>query len=41
MTTALPLPLTILVHYCVILDLNIPGYRVEQAKNATADSNVE
>jgi DNA replication protein DnaC len=30
-----------LVHHCVILELNIPSYRVEQAKKAKADSNVE
>ena len=30
-----------LVHHCVILELNIPSYRVEQAKKAKADSNAE
>ncbi|MBV9268244.1 MAG: ATP-binding protein [Acidobacteriaceae bacterium] len=30
-----------LVHHCVILELNIPSYRVEQAKKAQVDSNVE
>jgi DNA replication protein DnaC len=30
-----------LVHHRVILELNIPSYRVEQATRAKADSNVE
>ncbi len=28
-----------LVHHCVILELNIPSYRVEQAKKAKEESN--
>ena len=27
-----------LVHHCVILELNIPSYRVEQAKKAKEES---
>jgi hypothetical protein len=27
-----------LVHHCVILELNIPSYRVEQAKKAKDES---
>ncbi len=30
-----------LVHHCVILELNIPSYRVEQAKKAKAEASVE
>jgi DNA replication protein DnaC len=30
-----------LVHHCVILELNIPNYRVEQAKKAKQESSVE
>lgn len=30
-----------LVHHCVILELNIPSYRVEQAKKAKAEAAAE
>ena len=30
-----------LVHHCVILELNIPSYRVEQAKRTKQDSTPE
>lgn len=30
-----------LVHHCVILELNIPSYRVEQAKKAKQEAAAE
>lgn len=30
-----------LVHHCVILELNIPSYRIEQAKKAKAEASTE
>jgi len=30
-----------LVHHCVILELNIPSYRVEQAKKAKTEASAE
>jgi DNA replication protein DnaC len=30
-----------LVHHCVILELNIPSYRVEQAKKAKQETLAE
>ena len=37
-TTNLPSAIDRLVHHCVILELNIPSYRVEQAKKAKQEA---